>query len=81
MRLQSQDDIIESLEDIIETMRAILVQEGDDPAILHEARVALSDWLTSQYGPPRTRLHLIKGSVRRSGSARQRPLLHSVEEL
>ena len=49
MRPQSKDDTIESLEGIVEDMRAILVQEGDDSAILREARVTLSDWFIATY--------------------------------
>jgi len=46
---QQQDDLIEQQADIIEDLRAILVQEGDDSAILREARVALSDWYIATY--------------------------------
>jgi hypothetical protein len=49
MRPQTKDDLIESLEDIIEEMRSILVQEGDDPAVLRQARIALSDWYVATY--------------------------------
>ena len=68
MRLQSHDDIIEDLEGIIEDLRVILVQEGDDPAILRQARVALSDWFMATYphlypGHGRPQLRVIKGDV------------------
>jgi len=71
MRPQTQDDIIEEL-------RLILIQEGDDAAILDEARTALANWFTGHR--PRVHLRLIRGSGRRSRSARQRPLLSSVEQ-
>ena len=47
--IESLEDIIEHQEDIIEAMRAILVQQGDDPAILRQARIALSDWFIATY--------------------------------
>jgi len=47
--IESLEDIIEHQEDIIEAMRAILVQQGDDSAILREARVTLSDWFIATY--------------------------------
>ena len=72
MRPQTQDDIIEEL-------RLILIKEGDDTAILNEARIALSNWFTGHR--PRVHLRLIKGAGRRSKSARQAPLLTPVEEL
>jgi hypothetical protein len=68
--------------DIIEQLRLILVQEGDDSEILAQARIALSDWFITQYPhlsaphPPRNHLHLVKGEGRCSNSlARQAPLL------
>ena len=69
MRPQSQEDLIESLEDIVEEMRAILVQEGDDSSILREARIALSDWFIATYphlypGQGRPQLRVIKGEER-----------------
>lgn len=85
MNRQQQDDLIESQADIIEEMRVILVQEGDDPAILREAREALSDWFLATYphlypDQPRPQLRAIKGGGRRSRS-RQHPLLSSVEDV
>ena len=85
MNRHQQEDLIESQADIIEAMRAILVQEGDDSAILREARITLSDWYIATYPhlfPDQSRVHLrlVKGEGRRSRSARQAPLLSSVEE-
>ncbi len=87
MRPQTKDDIIDSLEGIIEDLRAILVQQGDDTAILNEARVALSDWFIATYPhlyevPRRSRDHLrlVRGGGRRSRSKRQAPLLSSIKE-
>ena len=72
MKPQSQDDIIESQADIIEDMRAILVQEGDDSAILREARIALSDWFLATYphlypGQGRPQLRVIPGGGEGTG--------------
>ena len=58
--------LIESLEDIVEAMRAILVQQGDDREILRQARVALSDWFIATYphlypGQGRPQLRVIQG--------------------
>ena len=58
--------LIESLEDIVEEMRAILVQQGDDREILRQARVALSDWFIATYphlypGQGRPQLRVIQG--------------------
>ena len=47
--IEGLEDIIERQEDIIEAMRAILVQQGDDPSILRQARVTLSDWFIATY--------------------------------
>ena len=59
--------LIESLEGIVEDMRAILVQQGDDSEILREARTALSDWFVATYphlypGHGRPQLKVIKGT-------------------
>lgn len=83
MRPQSQDDLIESLEDIVDTMREILVQQGDDSEILRQARIALSDWFVAMYphlypGHGRPALRLLKGGGRKS--RRQAPLLSPVRE-
>jgi hypothetical protein len=72
MRPQSQEDLIESLEDIIEEMRSILVQEGDDSTILREAREALSDWFIATYphlfpGHGRPQLRVIEGGGEGTG--------------
>jgi hypothetical protein len=47
--IEQQADFIESLEGIVEDMRAIMVQQGDDREVLREARVALSDWFVATY--------------------------------
>jgi hypothetical protein len=64
--IEQQAGFIESLEGIVEEMRSILVQEGDDPAILREARMALSDWYIATYphlfpGHGRPQLRVIQG--------------------
>ena len=41
--------LIESQAGILEDLRAILVQQGDDREVLREARVALSDWFIATY--------------------------------
>ena len=63
---QPRVPLIESLEDIVEEMRAILVQQGDDREILRQARVALSDWFIATYphlypGQGRPQLRVIQG--------------------
>ena len=72
MRPQTKDDIIESLEGIVEDMRAILVQEGDDREILRQARITLSDWFVATYphlypGQGRPQLRLIQGEGEGTG--------------
>ena len=62
----------ESMEDIIEEMRAILVRQGDDSAILREARVALSDWFVATYphlypNQARPQLRVIQGGGEGTG--------------
>jgi len=64
--IESLEDIIESREDIIETLRAILVQKGDDREVLRQARVALSDWFVATYphlypGQGRPQFRVIQG--------------------
>jgi len=70
--IESLEDLIEHQEDIIETMRAILVQQGDDSAILRQARIALSDWFIATYphlypGQGRPQLRLILGEGEGTG--------------
>lgn len=71
--------------DIIEELRLILIQDGDDTATLNEARMALSGWFSAYYPHlgsqrrARGALRLIKGGGRRSRSG-QAPLLSSVED-
>ena len=70
--IESLEDIIEHQEDIIEDMRAILVQQGDDREILREARVALSDWFVATYphlypGQGRPQLRVIQGEGEGTG--------------
>ena len=70
--IESLEDIIESQEDIIETLRAILVQDGDDREILRQARVALSDWFVATYphlypGQGRPQRRLIQGEGEGTG--------------
>ena len=70
--IEQQADFIECQGDIIEDMRAILVQEGDDSAILREARVALSDWFVATYphlypNQGRPQLRLIQGDGEGTG--------------
>ena len=72
MRPQTKDDIIESLEGIVEDMRAILVQQGDDREILRQARITLSDWFVATYphlypGQGRPQLRLIEGGGEGTG--------------
>ena len=70
--IEQQADFIESLEGIVEDMRAILVQQGDDREILRQARIALSDWFVAQYphlypGQGRPQLRLIQGEGEGTG--------------
>lgn len=71
--------------DIIEELRLILIQDGDDSATLNEARAALAGWFSAYYPQAggrrgaRNGLRLIKGGGRRSRSG-QHPLLSSVED-
>jgi len=72
MRPQTKDDIIESLEGIVEDMRAILVQQGDDREILRQARITLSDWFVATYphlypGQGRPQLRVIEGGGEGTG--------------
>jgi hypothetical protein len=73
-RQQREDleDLIEQRDGIIEDMRSILVQEGDDPAILREARAALSNWYIATYphlypDQGRPQLRLIEGDGEGTG--------------
>ena len=83
MKPRSDEDIIESQADIIEDLRAILVQQGDDSAILREARIALSDWFIATYphlypGQGRPQLRVVRGGKRGSSpKSRQPPLMGS----
>ena len=83
MKPRSNEDVIESLEGIVEDMRAILVQQGDDREILREARIALSDWFIATYphlypGQDRPRLRVLKGGKREGPpESRQPPLMGS----
>jgi hypothetical protein len=80
---RSNEDVIESLEGIVEDMRAILVQQGEDREILREARIALSDWFIATYphlypGQDRPRLRVLKGGKREGPpESRQPPLMGS----
>ncbi len=47
--VEQQAGLIDQRNEIIDKMRAILVQQGDDSAILRQARVALSDWFVATY--------------------------------
>ena len=83
MKPRSNEDVIESLEGIVEDMRAILVQQGDEREILREARIALSDWFIATYphlypGQDRPRLRVLKGGKREGPpESRQPPLMGS----
>lgn len=83
MKPRSNEDVIESLEGIVEDMRAILVQQGEDREILREARIALSDWFIATYphlypGQDRPRLRVLKGGKREGPpESRQPPLMGS----
>ena len=80
MKPRSNEDVIESLEGIVEDMRAILVQQGEDREILREARIALSDWFIATYphlypGQDRPRLRVLKGGKRGSSAKSCQPPL------
>ena len=83
MKPRSNEDVIESLEGIVEDMRALLVQQGEDREILREARIALSDWFIATYphlypGQDRPRLRVLKGGKREGPpESRQPPLMGS----
>ena len=47
--IEQQADLIESQASIIDALRVIHLQEDDARKTLAEARIALSDWLVSQY--------------------------------
>ena len=64
--------LIESQAGILEDLRAILVQQGDDREVLREARVALSDWFIATYphlypDQGRPQLRLIQGDGEGTG--------------
>ena len=64
--VEQQAGLIDQRNEIIDKMRAILVQQGDDSAILRQARVALSDWYVATYphlfpGQGRPQLRVIQG--------------------
>ena len=64
--IEEQVALIESRNLIIDGLRQILVQQGDDSAILRQARVALSDWFIATYphlypGQGRPQLRVIQG--------------------
>ena len=64
--------LIESQAGILEDLRAILVQQGDDREVLREARGALSDWFIATYphlypDQGRPQLRLIQGDGEGTG--------------
>ena len=77
------EELIDQRNGIIEDMRAILVQQGEDREILREARIALSDWFIATYphlypGQDRPRLRVLKGGKREGPpESRQPPLMGS----
>ena len=83
MNHQQDRDLLERHADIVEDLRAILVQQGDDREILREARIALSDWFIATYphlypGQDRPRLRVLKGGKREGPpESRQPPLMGS----
>ena len=83
MNHQQDRDLLERHADIVEDLRAILVQQGEDREILREARIALSDWFIATYphlypGQDRPRLRVLKGGKREGPpESRQPPLMGS----
>ena len=80
MNHQQDRDLLERHADIVEDLRAILVQQGDDREILREARIALSDWFIATYphlypGQDRPRLRVLKGGKRGSSAKSCQPPL------
>ena len=70
--VEQQAGLIDQRNEIIDKMRAILVQQGDDSAILRQARVALSDWFVATYphlypGQGRPQLRVIRGGGEGTG--------------
>ena len=70
--VEQQAGLIDQRNEIIDQMRAILVQQGDDREILREARVALSDWFIATYphlypGQGRPQLRVIQGGGEGTG--------------
>ena len=64
--IEEQIALIESRNLIIDGLRQILIQQGDDREVLREARVALSDWFVATYphlypNQGRPQLRLIQG--------------------
>ena len=47
--VEQQAGLIDQRNEIIDKMRAILVQQGDDREVLRQARTALSDWFVATY--------------------------------
>ena len=83
MNHQQDRDLLERHADIVEDLRAILVQQGDDREILREARIALSDWFIATYphlypDQGRPQLRVLKGGKREGPpESRQPPLMGS----
>ena len=83
MNHQQDRDLLERHADIVEDLRAILVQQGDDREILREARIALSDWFIATYphlypGQGRPQFRVLKGGKREGPpESRQPPLMGS----
>ena len=70
--IEQQAGLIDQRNEIIDKMRAILVQQGDDREILREARIALSDWFVATYphlypDQGRPQLRLIQGDGEGTG--------------
>ena len=64
--IEEQVALIESRNLIIDHLRQILIQQGDDREILRQARIALSDWFIATYphlypGQGRPQLRVIQG--------------------
>jgi hypothetical protein len=66
------EELIDQRNGIIEDLRAILVQQGEDREILRQARIALSDWFVATYphlypNRGRPQLRVIKGDGEGTG--------------
>ena len=64
--IEEQVALIESRNLIIDGLRQILIQQGDDRETLRQARVALSDWFVATYphlypGQGRPQFRVIQG--------------------